>query len=187
MQDSRREIEDGDLTLFNACLEAAMTMPDSVTGLRPSYLNFKNVVAWGGTVENGLASAILTLNSDHGPFAACFDFISKYFDKDLDFLEKCVTLLLKSEIIPGFGNPVLKEKDPRTLLIRELIGSSKYEKISETVEGVFQAKGKVGVYSNLAFWCAATAHRLGLPREYASCIPIMGFQLSYLQRVKQYK
>lgn len=177
-----------DYDLFKACLESSMSLPDNVSILRPSYLNFKNVVQWGGTVENGLAAALCTLNADHGPFTACFDLISKYFDKDLDFIERCGIIIIKNgENIAGFGNPILKMRDDRTLKIRERIGNTKYEKISDTLEKVLQDKGKIGVYSNLAFWCAATAHKLGLPRHYASCIPIIGFQLTYLSKVQQFQ
>src|SRR6478752_4183782 len=113
LRDSYQEV-------FNACLRASYDLPEGVANVRPSYLNFKNTVIWGQSVENGMAAALMTLNSDHGPFSAAFEFIEKFLDKDVAFVQEHATIMIVDKVmIPGFGNPVIKTHDDRILPIKD--------------------------------------------------------------------
>lgn len=172
--------------VFNACLMASYELPEGVANVRPSYLNFKNTVMWGQSVENGMAAALMTLNSDHGCFSDAFDFIEKFLNKDVAFVQEHATIMIVDKImIPGFGNPVIKTHDDRVLPIKDELSkiTDAYKVLSDTVEEVFKSRN-LPIFSNLAFWCAATAHVLKLRKENASTIPLIGFLLSYTSKIR---
>src|SRR5690606_36647873 len=90
--------DDGAIVL-RAVFNSNYELPPEIKEKRPSFLNFINTVAWGGTIENGFAAALTTLNSKHGCFAAAYDLIDNFIK---------ARGLPDMDIYPGFGNPVFK-------------------------------------------------------------------------------
>jgi citrate synthase len=149
-------------------------------------LNFNNVIKWGGTIENAIASSLLTLNTVHGPFTECYELIEKYSNSSIDIVGNYVRLEMENgRKIPGFGNPVIKGRDSRCLEISQKISkiSNSYCLLSEFIEREIYLRKDIDIYSNLAFWSAAGAHAIGLPKSHASLIPILSFVCRYVNSV----
>jgi hypothetical protein len=101
---ANRKWDDKDIELVDCVLKQCYLLSKEVEEIRPSCVAFKNCFKWGGTIENSLSSALLTLNSKHGPFTNCYDLINIFFEKSLAKFEEDVIIdIAKGKIIPGFG------------------------------------------------------------------------------------
>lgn len=161
--------------LFDQCYE----LPDDVAKERPSYLNFSKTLQWKGDIINGYIASLAALNSQHGCFTACYDFIEK----------NIIDYEYTGEIIPGFGNPVRDGKDPRCVEI-EAAFSYLPKKIVEPIltlrDSVISSLSTKGdIRENLVFWNAAIAYSLGLSVHYAPLVFILATQLRYIHSLKK--
>jgi hypothetical protein len=188
MCNSNRKVKDGDIELIDCVLKQCYLMDEELEDKRPSSVAFKNCFKWGGSIENSLSSALLTLNSKHGPFSKCYELIETFFEKSVAEFEEYAKLEIDNKkIIPGFGNPVIKGADTRCEDIRVLIEeyTPAYSALSKIIEFHLHNNDKQ-IYSNLAFWCASAAHYLGLPKTHASLLPILAFSICYTNRTKKW-
>lgn len=174
---------DGAKNLIRALFEVNCELPEEVAALRPSLLNFEQVMKWNGIPENAHAASLMALNSDHGCFAEAFDFIWNYFRYNSP-------IHIAGNIrIPGFGNPIIKNDDPRCkklqMAFQENVPEHVYHEIDGMIHNIqmmFKAEKHKMIYPNLVFWNAAFIYTLGLPRQYASLVFILATQITYLNR-----
>ena len=186
------ERKDNCKNLFNILFGVDYQLPGAVIGKRPSLVAFDNSYYTGSSVESSLASALLTLNSNHGPFAGAYEVITKFYNKNVDIPKiNAILQLTEGTKIPGFGNPVFKISDDRCEEVKnywaqiDLKSFEEYDKISKTItQLLLNVKGKI-INSNITFWNAAVIHYAGLPKTHASMIFILAIQLKYINKIWQ--
>jgi hypothetical protein len=164
--------------IINAVLESNYELPPVMKKKRPSFLAFKNVLDWGGSVENAFISSLSTLNSKHGCFSEAYNLIDNFFVKGL---------IYKMDIYPGFGNPIIKDNsDIRCLSISDAIRQEfpNQHKSLQTLIKRIRSITKKDIYPNLVFWNAAAVFILGLPKRYSSILFVMATQLRYLNEME---
>lgn len=164
--------------VLRAVFNSNYDLPAEIKARRPSFVNFKNTVEWGGTIENGFAAALATLNSKHGCFNAAFDLIDNFIN---------ARGLPDMDIYPGFGNPVFKDdSDLRCSRIRNILRlhvPTSEDYLSKLIDRVRTKTGKY-LHPNLVFWNAAAIHALGLPKRYSSLMFILATQIRYLEELE---
>jgi hypothetical protein len=172
--------------IITALFEIDYELPDAIAERRPSFLNFENVLKWGGSVENAHVASISALNSKHGCFGDAYDLI-KIFAEDYEAKEKSkgyiCDLLNSGKQIPGFGNPVYKgfNSDPRCQHIRDILYDTlPSEAFMESLISLVRELSLKDIDANLVFWNAACIYLLGLPRECASLVFILATQIRYI-------
>lgn len=161
-------------------------LPREVAEKRPSFLNFNNVLKWGGDVENAHVASISCLNSKHGCFGDAYDFIKMFFEDqstDNEYTKKMIHHVLKrGQKIPGFGSPIFKgaeSTDKRCYLIKDVLYTSL--PVEDDVERLISiVRLERSVDANLVFWNALSIYLLGLTKEYASLVFILATQIRYI-------
>jgi hypothetical protein len=161
-------------------------LPREVAEKRPSFLNFNNVLNWGGSVENAHVASVSCLNSKHGCFGDAYDFIKMFFEDqstDNEHTKEVVCDILNSgQKIPGFGSPIFKGEsstDKRCYLIKDMLYSSL--PVEKDVERLLDiVKDEKQIDANLVFWNALSIYLLGLTKEYASLVFILATQIRYI-------
>lgn len=172
--------------IITALFEANYELPDQIAERRPSFLNFNNVLGWGGSVENAHVASLSALNSKHGCFGDAYDLI-KTFGEDYETKElvtdRICSILSSGKHIPGFGNPIYKgfNSDPRCQRIRNILYDTlPSESFIESLIILVRDLSLKDIDANLVFWNAACIYLLGLPRECASLVFILATQIRYI-------
>lgn len=172
--------------IITALFEANYELPDAIAERRPSFLNFNNVLQWGGNVENAHVASISALNSKHGCFGDAYDLI-KNFGEDYETKERSTdyicNILNSGKQVPGFGNPIYKgfNSDPRCQRIRHVLYDTlPSEVFVESLITLVRELSLKDIDANLVFWNAVCIYFLGLPREYASLVFILATQIRYV-------
>ena len=171
-------------TLFAANYE----LPKAIAEKRPSFLNFNNVLSWGGDVENAHVASISCLNSKHGCFGDAYDLIKIFFEdcsEGKEFTtETILDLLNRGKMIPGFGSPVFKgptSSDKRCKVIYDaLYLNLPVENDVEAFISIVRVVSEKQIDANLVFWNALSIYLLGLTKEYASLVFILATQIRYI-------
>lgn len=182
---SGRKLTEKDTELIRVTLDSCFELPKEIEDIRPSSVAFKNCVKWGGTIENALASSLLTLNSQHGPFKECYNLIDNYFINSIDISTISATLLMSDGYrLPGFGNPVIKDNDKRCENIETELHKldTKYYQLKVTFESLLERTKEKRIKANLVYYVCCVSHYLGLPPDFSSILAIIGFQFSYINR-----
>ena len=174
--------------IIDTLFEEDYKLPEEISKRRPSFLNFNNVLKWGGSVENAHISALSCLNSDLGCFGGCYFIIKTYFEDQSDNKEHTRELIYSmlnfGKKIQGFGNPIykgLKSTDERCITVRKtLYENLPVEKdVNDLILLVKECVGKP-IDANLVFWNALSIYLLGLTKEYASLVFILATQIRYI-------
>lgn len=169
-------------TLFEQCY----ALPDDIAKERPSFLNFSKTIQWKGDIINAYIASLAALNSQHGCFTDCYNFISRSFDyyKDGSYFIHDSPLN-----IPGFGNPINKGQDVRCKEIEIAFNrlpsniTIKAKRFRDVVVNYLKNKGDIR--ENLVFWNAMIAYSLGLSVHYAPLIFILATQLRYINSIQK--
>lgn len=186
---SNKKFGEHEARLIECVLKNCYLLNPDTEEVRPSCVAYKNCFKWGGTIENSLSSALLTLNSKHGPFSECYELIETYSKIELAEFNRHVIIDIRDKnIIPGFGNPIIKTRDGRCEEIRKELElyTNKYTTLSMTVEAVLKAEKQTSILSNLAFWVAASSHFLELPKTHASLLAILAFTICYTNKTRKW-
>lgn len=173
--------------IITALFESDYELPDVIAERRPSFLNFENVLKWGGSVENAHVASLSALNSKHGCFGDAYDLIYFFFE-DASYGKKDSTdyicnILNGKKQVPGFGNPIYKgfNSDPRCQRIRTVLYDNiPSEHFIESLISLVRSLSLKDIDANLVFWNAACIYLLGLPRESASLVFILATQIRYV-------
>ena len=173
--------------IITVLFESNYELPDEIAERRPSFLNFNNVLKWGGRVELAHAASLTTLNSKHGCFGDAYDLIHTFFEDASygkeDSKRYVLNIINSGKQVPGFGNPIYKgfNSDPRCQRIRtilyELVPCESYIEILIIIVRELPLKE---LDANILFWNAACVYLLGLSREYASLVFILATQIRYV-------
>jgi hypothetical protein len=170
--------------IITALFEANYELPDQIAERRPSFLNFENVLKWGGSVENAHVASLSALNSKHGCFGDAYDLIDVFCEFGEPLTKDYICNLLNSgNAIPGFGNPIYKgfNSDPRCQRIRNVLYDTlPSEVFTESLIALVRELSLKDIDANLVFWNAACIYLLGLPRECASLVFILATQIRYI-------
>jgi hypothetical protein len=167
--------------IIEVLFEVNSELPKEIAARRPSFLNFTNVLGWGGKVENAHVASLSALNSKHGCFTEAYELIKATFEKNTKEIE---SILLSSKPIPGFGNPIYKgmASDPRCSAIRNVLFQELpcvHHQIDDLIRTIRNYLNK-DVDANLVFWNAACIYFLGLPKECSSLVFILATQIRYI-------
>lgn len=173
--------------IIDSLFEEDYKLPEEISKRRPSFLNFNNVLKWGGSVENAHISALSCLNSDLGCFGGAYFIIKTYFEdqQDKKYTRELVYSLLNSgKKIQGFGNPIykgLQSTDERCIAVRNVLYENlPVEKdVNDLISLVKECVDKE-IDANLVFWNAVSIYLLGLTKEYASLVFILATQIRYV-------
>lgn len=181
--------------LIKVLFECNYELPSVVACERPSYLNFRKTIQWGGNVENAHIASLSALNSKHGCFNDCYKFIETYINS-YESQEACTSffnILIKTGVpLPGFGNPIYKEVDARCNRIETafnaLMPPEIVNKVTLLLNGIRESFSNCDittVHPNLVFWNSVIAHSLGLPIHNASLIFILATQIRYINSLQE--
>jgi hypothetical protein len=174
--------------IIDALFEEDYKLPEEISKRRPSFLNFNNVLKWGGSVENAHISALSCLNSDLGCFGGGYFIIKTYFEDQSDNKEHTreviYSLLNTGKKIQGFGNPIYKglvSTDERCIAVRKTLYENLpvKEDVDDLISLVKECVDKP-IDANLVFWNALSIYLLGLTKEYASLVFILATQIRYI-------
>lgn len=183
--------------IVDELFELNYSLPQEVKSLRPSFLNFENVIKWGGNPEQAMSAAFSALNCKHGCFIEAYDFHYGMLTSSQDKLNLTVKNALKSgKKIPGFGSPIYKnvvrwegiDCDQRMVAaesILKLFTKSEQHKVSSYVKAIIQEIHDHNhcshwIKPNLVFWNVAISMLLGLPRNSCSMIFMMAITARYI-------
>lgn len=177
-------LSDEQKDLLSIVFDVCYNTDDKILQVRPSSVAFINCMKWGGSVENAIASSLLTLNSNHGPFTETRNLIELFFEKGLDEYKKYVKLLLDNRnIVPGYGSPVFKNKndDERCIKIIDKLSKldRRYEEIANETKIILSYYNK-NIKRNIVFCISAVASYLKLPIHKTSSLFIIPTLLRYL-------
>ncbi len=173
--------------IINVLFESDYELPDLIAERRPSFLNFENVLKWGGSVENAHVASLSALNSKHGCFGDAYDLIDVFCEFGESTTKDYISNILNSgRAIPGFGNPIYKgfNSDPRCQRIRHVLYDTlPSEVFAESLIVLVRDLSMKDIDANLVFWNAMCIYLLGLPREYASLVFILATQIRYINEL----
>ena len=174
--------------LIRALFQSNYDLPFDVAERRPSFLNFKQVIGWGGSVENAHIASLSALNSQHGCFGEAYDLIKVYFESKMNgsddyYVDKICFILNSGGKIAGWGSPIYKGSDRRCeAILMEL--ENTLPEMQDIIDSLITVTSttidKEGVYPNLVFWNALVIYLLGLPKTHASLVFILATQIRYV-------
>lgn len=136
-----------------------------------------NVAFAGGTYENALASALLSLGKTHGPVAA----VQELFTSD-DPQERVLCLLAAGKKVPGWGNSFEKgHADPiwapvEEILLRDFPGH--HQQVMDLTD-IINIATKRNLFPNPAAYTAIANIIIGIPKEAASWMLWTGRGISW--------
>jgi citrate synthase len=151
-------------TLLECCIDCHQ---QAAFNLNASSAAFQNALIASGRVENGIASAILTLGINHGPITEARDVYRNWGKADFEVIKKGVK-------VPGFGNSFFREGidpafEPLDSLMRNEFGclSSRIDELTSWM------RDYKPLYPNAALYTAAVCEAVQVKYGCESMVFIM--------------
>jgi citrate synthase len=157
--------------------------------LNPSTFVARCVASTGATPYAVVAAALSALSGRfHGGETEHAEGLLRELLESGDAMTVMTGRLARGERLPGFGQPLYPEGDPRATAILSALAQAAPEAHALAEKAVETGLRLVGRYPNLDFALAATAIGLGLPRSAALGLFVIGRTVGWIAHaIEQYE
>ncbi len=147
------------------------------------------IASTGATPYAVVSGALAALSGRrHGGASARAEALFRELGDDPDPMAAMAARLARGDDLPGLGQPLYPEGDPRALAIVEAIAKARPETGKRVIATAAAAKQLTGLHPNVDFALGATATALGLPQGAALGLFLVARSVGWLAHaIEQYE